>query len=237
MLLLNAGCMMNCVIIDDDEMARRTIEMCVKRTDFLTLAGSFEHVSEAVGYIAKNKVDLIFLDIEMPEISGIDFMRNFSTLAQIIVISGKANYAIDAFDFNVTDYLVKPPEYARFLKAVTKAAGNSALSPAPVASDGIFIKKDSRLVKLNVKDIVWVEALADYVIIHCDNNLRHTMSATMKLMEDKLPKNDFVRIHRSYIIRLDKIREIEENTVAVGDKLLPISRSYKDNLYKRLNLI
>ena len=91
--------------------------------------------------------------------------------------------------------------------------------------------------KLHTKDIIWVEALADYVIIHCDSNIRHTMAATMKLIKDKLPKNEFVRIHRSYIIRLDKIREIEENTLSIGNKLLPISRGYKENFYKRLNLI
>jgi DNA-binding LytR/AlgR family response regulator len=227
---------MNCVIIDDDELARRTLEICIRRTDFLKLVGSFSRVSDAVAFMAKNKPELIFLDIEMPDINGIDFMRNFSTAGvQIVIVSSKTDYAIDAFDFDVTDYLVKPPVYARFLKAAMKAAGAYS-TPAP-ASDGIFIKKDARLVKLNAKDILWVEALADYVIIHCDKNQRHTMAATMKLMEDKLPKSEFVRIHRSYIVRVDKIREIEDNTLIIGDKLLPISRGYKDNLYKRLNLI
>jgi len=227
---------MNCVIIDDDEIARKTLEICVKRTDFLQLEGSFSHVSEALSYLKSHKPDLIFLDIEMPEISGLDFMKNFHTSAQIIVVSSKTNYAFEAFDFNVTDYLAKPPDYARFLKAVMKVAEKAEKLQTSDGND-IYIRKDNRLVKLNTKDIIWIEALADYVIIQCDNNQRHTMTATMKLMEDKLPKNEFVRIHRSYIIRLNKIKEIEENTVSIGGRLLPVSRSYKENLFKRLNRI
>lgn len=229
---------MNCIVIDDDEISRKTIEMCVQRTDFLSLVGSFPNAQEALNYTATNKCDLIFLDIEMPEINGIDFLKNFKSAAQIIVVSGKKDYAADAFDFDVTDYLVKPVEYARFLKAAIRASEVKTNFQVPAAdSNDIFIKKDSRLIKLDARQILWVEALADYVNIYCANGERHTLLATMKLMEDKLKKTDFARIHRSYIIRLDKIKEIEENSVSVGGKLLPISRGYKDNLYKKLNLI
>lgn len=229
---------MDCLIIDDDEISRKTIEMCIKRTDFLNLSGSFPQVTDALNFIANNKIDLIFLDIEMPEITGIDFMRNFSIPAQVIVVSAKTEYAAEAFDFNVTDYLVKPIEYPRFLKASMKASTiANNVQVLKHGSDDVFIKKDNKLIKLNSQTILWVEALADYVTINCENNQRHTLLATMKLMEDKLPKNEFVRIHRSYIIRLDKIREIEENSVSVAGKTLTISRGYKDNLFKRLNLL
>jgi DNA-binding LytR/AlgR family response regulator len=170
--------------------------------------------------------------------NGMEFLKNFKTSAQIIIVSGKKEYAAEAFDFNVTDYIVKPIEYARFLKAVIKASEiKMNLQVSQTENDDIFIKKDNRLIKLNAKDIVWIEALADYVNIYCQNNERHTLLATMKLMEDKLKKTDFARIHRSYIIRLDKIKEIEENSVSLNGKILPISRGYKDNLYKKLNLI
>lgn len=229
---------MNCVVIDDDEISRKAIEICIKRTDFLTLSASFPGVNEALGFISSNKSDIIFLDIEMPEINGIEFLKNFKTAAQIIIVSGKKEYAAEAFDFNVTDYLIKPIDYARFLKAAIKASEiKMNLQVSASESDDIFIKKDARLVKINAKDILWIEALADYVNIYCHNGDRHTLLATMKLMEDKLKKNDFARIHRSYIIRLDRIKEIEENSVSVGNKVLPISRGYKDNLYKKLNLI
>ena len=158
---------------------------------------------------------------------------------QIIIISVKKEYAAEAYDFNVTDYIVKPVEYARFLKAVMKA--NDILTSLTVnttGNDDIFIKKDSRLIKLSAKNIVWVEALADYVNIHLENNERHTVLSTMKSIEDKLSGKDFVRIHRSYLIRLDKIKSIEENAVVLPDKvILPISRGYKDDLYARLKLI
>ena len=229
---------MKCILIDDDEISIKTMEMCVKRTDFLELSGSFSNAADALGFLSSNKVDLIFLDIEMPEINGLDFLKNFKSNSQIIVVSGKKEYAADAFDFNVTDYLVKPVEYSRFLKAAIKANEiNTNLEVSQTDSDDLFIKKENRLIKLSAKEIVWIEALADYVNIYCANNERHTLLATMKLMEDKLKKSDFARIHRSYIIRLDKIKEIEENSVSVNGKLLPISRGYKDNLYKKLNLI
>lgn len=229
---------MKCLIIDDDEFSRKAIEMCIKRTDFLQLAFSFSNASDALNYLSSNKVDLIFLDIEMPEINGIDFLKSFKSTAQIIVTSAKKEYAAEAFDFNVTDYLLKPVEYARFLKAVIRVSEiNMSLQTSHSETDDIYIKKDTRLIKLDAKNIIWIEALADYVNIYCMNEERHTLLATMKLMEDKLKKTDFARIHRSYIIRLDKIKEIEENSVTVNTKVLPISRGYKDNLFKKLNLI
>ncbi|MCC6370648.1 MAG: response regulator transcription factor [Bacteroidia bacterium] len=229
---------MNCIVIDDEEISRKSLEMCINRTDFLNLTGSFSSVADAISFISANKTDIIFLDIEMPGINGIDFLKNFKNSSQVVVVSGNKDYAADAFDFNVTDYIVKPVEYARFLKAAMRASEiKSSLQVSATENDDLFIKKDNRLIKLNAKDIVWIEALADYVNIHCINNERHTLLATMKLMEDKLKKTDFARIHRSYIIRLDKIKEIEENSVSVNGKVLPISRGYKDNLYNKLNLI
>lgn len=237
-LILQHNLTMNCIIVDDDELSRKSIEMCVSRTDFLQLSGSFSGAQSALNFIATNKCDLIFLDVEMPDINGMEFLKNFKSQAQIIIVSGKKEYAAEAFDFNVTDYIVKPVEYARFLKAVIRATElKTNLQVSQNESDDIFIKKDSRLIKLDAKDIVWIEALADYVNIYCANGERHTLLATMKLMEDKLKKSDFSRVHRSFIIRLDKIKQIEENSVSVGGKVLPISRGYKDNLFKKLNLI
>lgn len=212
--------------------------MCIEKTDFLHLAASVSSAEEAVKAIEENKIQLIFLDIEMPTMSGLDFLKTVKTTAQIVVVSGKKEYAADAFDYNVTDYLVKPVDYERFLKAAFKANEISVnLQVGPNGKGDFFIKKDSRLLRLNPADILWIEALADYVTIHVGLTERHTILATMKSMEDKLPKSDFVRIHRSYIIRLDKIKEIEENSVSIDGKHLPISRSYKENLFKRLNLI
>jgi DNA-binding LytR/AlgR family response regulator len=230
---------MNCLIIDDDEIARRAVQHCVERTDFLHLEGSCASVPEALKIIREKKIDLIFLDVEMPEMSGIDFLRTFKEIPQIILITGKKEYAADAFDYDVTDFILKPVDYPRFLKASMKAQSINANMQVnhENGEDALFIKKEgNRLVRLPAKEIIWIEALADYVNIHT-KDARHTVLATMKSIEAKLPAKDFIRIHRSYIVRLDQVSEIEENAVNVAGKLLPVSRSHKDDLFSRLKLL
>ena len=230
---------MNCLIIDDDEIARRSVQHCVERTDFLQLAGVCSSIPEALKIIREKKIDLIFLDVEMPEMTGLDFLRTFKDIPQIILITGKKEYAAEAFDYEVTDFLLKPIEYARFLKASMKAQqiAQNMSGDGDVGEDGLFIKKEgSRLIRITAKDILYVEALADYVNIHTSEG-RHTLLATMKSIESKLPSKDFIRIHRSYIVRIDKISEIEENSVNIGGKSLPVSRSHKEDLFKRLRLL
>ncbi|MCU0436064.1 MAG: LytTR family DNA-binding domain-containing protein [Bacteroidia bacterium] len=230
---------MNCLIVDDDEIARKAVEQCVSRTEFLTLSGSCASVPEALTLIRKQKIDLIFLDVEMPEMSGLDFLRTFKEIPQIILITGKKEYAAEAFDYDVTDFLLKPIDYARFLKAAMRAQNiQDNLKPQPEGEeDALFIKKEgARFLRLPMNEIIWVEALADYVQINTKDG-RHTILSTMKSIESRLPQRDFVRIHRSYIVRLDKIQEIEENSVNVGGKSLPVSRSHKEDLFNRLNLL
>lgn len=230
---------MNCLIIDDDAIARRIVQHCIERTDFLHLEGSCTNVPEALKIIREKKIDLIFLDVEMPEMSGIDFLRTFKDIPQIILITGKKEYAADAFDYDVTDFILKPVDYPRFLKAALKAQSihDNMQVNNENGEDSIFIKKDgNRLIRLPAKDIVWIEALADYVNIYTID-ARHTVLATMKSIEAKLPQKDFIRIHRSYIVRLDKITEIEENSVILPGKVLPVSRSHRDDLFSRLKLL
>jgi DNA-binding LytR/AlgR family response regulator len=226
-----------CLIVDDDEIARRSVQHAVERTDFLKLVGTCASVPEAMKIIRENKVDLVFLDVEMPEMSGMDFLRTFKEIPQIILITGKKEYAAEAFDYDVTDFLLKPVEYARFLKAALKAQTIRDSMEVKDGEDALFIKKDgNRLVRLPAKEILFVEALADYVNIHT-RDARHTVLATMKSIEAKLPSKDFIRIHRSYIVRLDQVKEIEENAVRVDGKSLPVSRSHKEDLFKRLKLL
>jgi DNA-binding LytR/AlgR family response regulator len=230
---------MNCLIVDDDEIARKAVEQCISRTDFLTHCGSCASVPEALTLIRQQKIDLIFLDVELPEMSGLDFLRTFKEIPQIILITGKKEYAAEAFDYDVTDFLLKPIDYARFLKAAMKAQSiqNSLQTQTEGEEEALFIKKEgSRFLRIPMNEIVWVEALADYVQINTREG-RHTVLSTMKSIENRLPSRDFVRIHRSYIVRLDKIQEIEENSVNVGGKSLPVSRSHKEDLFRRLNLL
>lgn len=230
---------MECLIVDDDEIARRSVQHCVERTDFLHLAGSCASIPDALKVIHDKKIDLIFLDVEMPEMSGLDFLRTFKEIPQIILITGKKEYAAEAFDYDVTDFLLKPVEYGRFLKAAMKAQSihESMQVKEENGEDSLFIRKEgSRLVRLPAREIIWVEALADYVNIYTKEG-RHTILATMKSIEAKLPQKDFIRIHRSFIVRLDQVIEIEENSVVLNGKVLPVSRSHKEDLFRRLKLL
>lgn len=227
---------MNCLIVDDDEMSRQVIQKCAERTEFLNVVGVCESAIEAKKVVEKTLVDVIFLDIEMPEMSGIELIKNFPDIPQVVFISSKSDYAAEAFDYDVTDYIVKPVDYARFLRAAEKSKQiNENIQRE--GADHVFIKKDSRLVRVDFKDIHWIEALADYVNIYTPTE-RHTVLSTMKAIEAKLPHNDFMRIHRSYIVRLDQIKEIEDNTVILSDsKVIPISRSKKEEFIGKMNTL
>jgi DNA-binding LytR/AlgR family response regulator len=226
---------MKCIIVDDNEVARVAVKHCVEKTSFLTLSGIYTNPIEALEALKKEHVDLLLLDVEMPEMSGIDFIKTFHDIPQVILITSKTKYAAEAFDFNVTDYIVKPVQYPRFLKAVTKAKDMyESLTKGSPDSQEIFIKVDSRLVRLNLKDITAIEALADYVHIFAGKE-RYTVLSTMKAMEDKLPAKDFCRVHRSYIVRLDKIKEIDDHTIVMDNQNIPISRNLKEQVLNALN--
>jgi DNA-binding LytR/AlgR family response regulator len=233
---------MNCIIIDDDKLSRRVIEEYLNKTESLILLGSFATAVEAINFLKQHEnVDIIFLDIEMPEMSGIDFLDTLKNHPQIIIISSKGKYALDAFEYDVTDYLLKPITYARFYKAVDKALSRTQKSNlSSIGKDEIFIKKNSSLVRLKYDDILWVEALENYVIFNTFSE-KYTIHFTMKAVEQKLPSAKFVRVHRSYIVNTSSIDEIDDNTIMVktsdGNKSIPIGKSYRDKLMDDLNLI
>jgi len=232
---------MNCTIIDDDQLSRKILESFVERTEFLNLTNSFSSAIEALNSSANNDdVDLIFLDIEMPEMTGIEFLKSFKKTPQIIIVSGQEKYALDAFDFDVTDYLLKPVTYGRFFKAVEKALERNSKSESSSSKKEIFIKKNSALVRLSFEDILWVEALENYVVINTFDD-KFTIHFTMKSIEKQLPQNTFKRIHRSFITNISKISSIEDNSVVInhknGKKVLPIGKSYRENLLNDINLI
>jgi len=226
---------MQCIVIDDDELSRFTINTFVEKTEGLQLSGSFPRAKEALECMHKNPVDLIFLDVEMPEMTGLEFLSSYENKAQVIMVTVNREYAADAFDFNVTDFLLKPVDYTRFIKSVDKARKiNENLVPGENEKE-VFIKKDNKLIRMPLDEIYYIEALADYVNIYTPGG-RHTILSTMKAIENKLPAGQFCRVHRSYIVRIDKIREIEDNTINILDRQIPVSRSYKDVLMEKLNL-
>ncbi len=229
---------MNCLIVDDDEMSRTIVRHFVEQTQILNLVGLCADGIEAVNVLRQTPIDLIFLDVEMPEMTGMELVKSLTIKPKIIIITSRADYAVEAFEYSVTDYLVKPINYARFLKAVERAQENADLlynSSTPAQQD-LYIKTDAKIVKVSLGDLLYVEALADYVILHTAS-ARYIVHSTMKGIEKRLSENSFVRVHRSYIINTDKIDTIEDLSVVINKKYIPIGASYKDNFLKRLNIL
>jgi len=234
---------MNCIIIEDDKLSSRIIEEFVTKTSDLNLVEIFSNAVDAINFLGKeNDVQLIFLDIELPDMTGMEFLDSLESRPQIVIISSKEKYAVDAFDHEVTDYLVKPVTYARFYKSIERARKQLHLKNGvdKIGKDEIFIKKNSTLVRLRYDDILWVEALENYVIFNTFDD-KYTIHFTMKAIEQKLPSEKFTRVHRSYIVNTGSIEVIEDNSVLIpiqdGTKTIPIGKSYKDKLMGDINLM
>jgi DNA-binding LytR/AlgR family response regulator len=232
---------MNCIIIDDDDITCRVIEDFVTRTNFLTLIQSFNSAIDAINYInAGNIVELVFLDIEMPDMTGIEFLNTLMQKPQIIIVSSREKYALTAFEYSVTDYLLKPVTYARFFKAANKALENFDKNQQGTIENEIFVKKGTSLVKIKFSDIMWIEALENYVVINTIND-KFTIHFTMKAIENQLPVSYFKRVHRSFIVNIKEISSIEDNVVVLkindGKKQIPIGKSYRDKLLNEINLM
>lgn len=234
---------MNCIIIDDDKLSRKVIEEFVQKTEFLNLINSYSNGMDAMNAFAgEDEIHLIFLDIEMPEMTGLEFLKTIENPPMIIIVSGKEKYALEAYEYDVVDYLLKPVQLTRFYKSVNKAYKRYMEKFGIRGTNNeIFIKKkNSTLVRINYDEILWIEALENYVIISTFNE-KYTIHFTMKSISQKLPPSKFKRIHRSFIVNVNKIDVIEDNSIVIkvegGSKVLPIGKSYKDKLLNELNLI
>ncbi|MDE0771050.1 MAG: LytTR family DNA-binding domain-containing protein [Salibacteraceae bacterium] len=228
---------MNCVIVDDEKLSRTIVEKFVQDTSSLNLVGSYSKGSELHKALNSKQVDLIFLDINMPEINGIDLVKTTENIPQVIFITSHTDYAIEAFEHDVTDYLVKPIKFQRFLKSVDRAEKiHNAFRIEETDKNTIYVKSDSRLIKIDLTKLTYIEALGDYVRIHSKHG-KYTVLSTMKAMDLKLPDDQFMRVHKSYIVRIDKIQKVIKSEVHLEGYTVPVSRSYKDALKERLPLL
>lgn len=233
---------MNCIIIEDDHLSKKLIEEFINKTNNLVLLQAFDNAMDAIDFLqSNNSIDLIFLDIEMPEMTGIDFMNTVEDPPLIIIVSAKEKYALKAFDHNVVDYLLKPITYSRFFKAINKVITRFVKTKGISENrEEIFIKKSSSLIRLQYDNILWIEALENYVVFNTFSD-KFTVHFTMKAIEKKMPTHIFKRVHRSYIVNINKIDIIEDNSVLLpvegGTKIIPIGKSYKDKLLEDLNLM
>lgn len=230
--------MMNCIVIDDDAIAIKLLEIQIQKVEFLNLVKSFKDPEEALKFLSEQPTDLVFLDIEMPEMNGLTFIKSIEDKKpQIILTTSNKEYAIEAFESGVTDYLVKPIEFDRFILSVERAKKMFEDNVTPhIEDEALFVKKGNSLVKINNSDIVWIESLGDYVALNTEKE-RFIIHTTMKAMEKKLPETDYLRVHRSYIMKIDKIEKIKDDIISYKEKIIPIGKTYRKSVYQKLNRI
>jgi DNA-binding LytR/AlgR family response regulator len=237
---------MNCIIIDDEATARAIISQLCTNVPNLNVLEAFPNAMQAIKYLNQNEVDLIFLDIHMPDFTGFDFIDTIKNPPKIVLTTSDPNFAIQAFGYDcIVDYLVKPITPERFQKAIDKAVAIKPLSsPVKVSSNQVetssgndlYVNIDRRLIKIDIPSIYLVEAKGDYIQVKTETQ-NYTVHSTLKKIEEKLPDNLFLKVHRSFIINVDKIIDIEDNSVLIKKDVIPVSRSNRPELMKRLNLL
>jgi len=227
------------IVIDDEPLARKGMKEYIADVDFLELAGEFDNPLKATDIIKKGEAQLLFLDIQMPKITGLDFFKTLQQPPPVIFTTAFPQYALDGFEVNALDYLVKPISFERFLKAALKAKEyyeirekNAAEIPA-ADSNYFFIKADNKLVKLFFEEVLFAEALQNYVVIHTKDK-KYITYLTFKAVEDYLPANQFIKTHKSYIIATSKIESIEGNDIRISQHHIPISRNLKEEVMEKL---
>ncbi len=223
----------NCLIVDDEPLALDLLEKYVRKTPFLQLTGRCNNAFQAMEVMAQEKVDLLFLDIQMPDLSGIAFSRTLQKNLRVIFTTAFEQYALEGFKVDALDYLLKPFNYEEFLKAAHKAKTWFELTlptdKKPVEEESVFVKSEYKLVKIAFQDILYIEGLKDYVKIYLENNSKPVMSLlSLKAMEEKLPADRFMRVHRSFIVHLDKIQSVDRSRIVFGKVYIPVSDTYKD---------
>jgi DNA-binding LytR/AlgR family response regulator len=227
---------LRCLIIDDEPIARRGMEEYVNEVPFLHLAGACESAVKAAAWLAENQADLLLLDIRLPRLSGIDFLKSLKQPPLVIFTTAFPEYALEGYELDVIDYLVKPISFDRFLKAAQKANDFFSLkqkTAAPGITGYFFIKCNHKFEKVNFTDLLYVEAMQNYCIVHVPGRKLITY-ITFSSLQEKLPPQRFVKVHKSYLVALDKVTAIEGNEILIGQSRIPISRHLKDEVMKRI---
>ncbi len=227
----------NCFIIDDEPLARKGLKEYIADVDFLDLAGEFDNPLKAAEPISKGEAQLLFLDIQMPKITGLEFFKTLQHPPPVIFTTAYPQYALEGFEVNALDYLVKPISFGRFLAAALKAkeyyeVREKNISTEP-ASDYFFIKADNKLVRILFDEVLYVEALQNYVIIHTPSK-KYMTYLTFRAVEDYLPADKFLKVHKSYIVAASRIDSIEGNDIRIGQQHIPVSRNQKDEVMEKL---
>jgi two-component system LytT family response regulator len=229
----------NCIAIDDEPLALSKLESFINKIPDLNLTRKFDNAIEAIGWLRENKTDLIFLDIQMEQLTGIQFLEATGTTSRIIITSAYDQYAIRGFELNVTDYLLKPFSFQRFVQAINKVLEfytRGIKDPEnPAENDSyIFVKTEYRLERVDIDSILYIEGMKDYLRIICTDKKIMTLQSFSKL-EEILPAKNFCRVHKSFIVAIDKIKSVDRGVIIVADQRIPVSNTYKENFYSRIN--
>ncbi len=244
---------MNCIIIDDEEMARLVINQLCSKVESLNVVSQFPNAIQAIKFLNQNEVDLIFLDIHMPDFTGFDFIQTLKKPPQIILTTSDPKFAVDAFEYDcIVDYMLKPITLPRFYKSIEKVEKKIKVKAVEVntqeqiplkeaknvsnSTNELYVNIDRRLVKIDIPSIYLIEAKGDYIQIKTETK-NYVVHSTLKKIEDKLPSDLFLKIHRSYIINVQMIIDIEDNSVLIKKDVVPVSRSNRPELIRRLNLL
>ncbi len=234
-----------CIIVDDEPLAQDVLENYVNKLPSLQLVGKCSNAYEAMELLRASKAQIVFLDIQMPGISGLEFLRSLQVKPAVVFTTAHAEHAVEGFELDAMDYLLKPISFDRFTKAVNKAIHYLALEKQEEQQsiadedDHIFVKADKKMVKINLSDVLYIEGLKDYVMIFIPGQRIITLQ-TMKNLEERLPSAKFIRVHRSFIIAVDKLKSISSHSVEIGAKQIPIGKNYKEEFMKvvdRQNII
>jgi DNA-binding LytR/AlgR family response regulator len=227
---------LKCIIIDDEPIARKVLQEFIEDIDFLELVGQAENPLKAMALLNNNTIDIIFLDINMPKLNGIDFFKNTKTNAAVIMTTAYADYAVEAFGLDVLDYLVKPIAFERFLKACNKAnEKNISKNVAPAnlqeTNDHFFIKCDNQIEKVYYDDLLYAEAMLNYVMLYT-NSRKMMVYITIKSLEEQLPVDIFIKVHKSFIVNVNKVKSIEGNILDIGSAKITISQNLREKVLK-----
>lgn len=240
--------MIKCLVVDDEPLALHILEDYIAKVPFLELVKATTNPIEALTMVQEGNIDLVFLDVQMPELTGIQFLKIANGKTKVVLTTAYSQYALEGYELDVVDYLLKPFAFDRFFKAAQKAQGiiRPALAPAAApeplpavpqqdfSNDFIFVKSEYKIQKVYLNQILYIEGLKDYISIFTDAERIITLQ-NMKKMEETLPENHFVRVHKSYIVALSKIDSIERSRISIGDKVIPIGDTYRDNFFKLID--
>lgn len=223
------------VIVDDEPIARNFLERYCEKSGTITVVGSFPDSESAFAFLMQNEIDILFLDVEMPGDSGFQLLDKLIVMPKVILTTSKKDYAYDAFQYKVIDYLKKPFTYVRFQESIGKVTESTSEKKTAAEIEDIFIKSNGKFIRLNYEDILYIESLGDYVK-YCTADKKYVTHSTLKAVEEKINNVQFMKVHRSYIVNLRKINNIEDYTLYIGNSVIPISKLLKTEVMGRINI-